>query len=497
MPQRLLRSIIEFDDSLKQEYLIGNFRSLRRAVEANQLTWGRPEDDRIYTFALAFFKQFFEMPSVQTILDHFGNVEGGGVEEIERLKDVAKERPYARTNFSYLLREIQEAQAKVRMMGLMKETVEILNKGIEDKKTGDKKQGVEDAALHFVQRSQEIRIIDTDVKISGDIRDEAELMKEEYDQAERDKGKVFGVLSGINEIDEACKGAKKGELWIHAAFPSELKTTLASNWCYNAVTKFKKNVVYVSFEMPRPQIRRGIYTLHTSNPRFKEMGHDPLDYRAVRDGILTKEEKEFYYDIVIPDFKNNPNYTHFEVVNPDREWTMDDVRSHLEILHRDFEIGMVVLDHGQWIEARKGRRNKEYTIELNSVITDAKRLALNFDHNNGVAVLVLFQINRSGKTEADKNDGVYKMNALTYANNAEKTADVITTTYLNDELRESGMTKITNLKNRDNPLFKPFEAHINWSCRKILSSKKIEADGLSVDDVCSTLVSMGMDVDQV
>jgi hypothetical protein len=272
-------------------------------------------------------------------------------------------------------------------------------------------------------------------------------------------------------------------------------TTLAANWCYNAVTKFKKNVVYVSFEMPREQIRRNIYTLHTAHPKFAAMGFESLDYRAIRDGNLTDEEEAFYYEHVIPDFKTNPNYTHFEVVTPDREWSMDDVRSQLEILHKEFEVGMVVLDHGQWIEARKGRRNRDYTIELNSVITDAKRLALNFDHNNGVAVLMLFQINRNGKTEADKNEGVYKMNALTYANNAEKTADVITTTWLNDDLRRDGRTKFTNLKNRDNPLFEPFEAHINFTCRRILSSKRVEPDGFSVDGHDSTMG--GMDIEMV
>jgi replicative DNA helicase len=257
-------------------------------------------------------------------------------------------------------------------------------------------------------------------------------------------------------------------------------TTFGNNWCYNAVTRFKKNVVYVSFEMTREQLRRSIITIHTANARFAQQGFKALDYRFIRDGLLTKEEKDFYLNHVIADFESNPTYTHYEVITPDRDWTMDDVRIQLEQLHKEFEVGLVVLDHGQWIEARRSRKNKDYTIELNSVVNDSKRLALTFDHNNGIPVVMLFQINRQGKDIADKNEGVYKISALTYSNACEKSADVITATYLNKELRAAGLTKFSCLKNRDNPPFEPFEAHINFMCRKIMSAKRLEPQGFSV-----------------
>ena len=96
--------------------------------------------------------------------------------------------------------------------------------------------------------------------------------------------------------------------------------------------------------------------------------------------------------------------------------------------------------------------------------------------------MMLFQINRQGKDAADKNDGIYGISALTYANACEKTADVITTTYLNEELRNAGLTKICNLKNRDNKKFEPFQAHVNFPCRRILSEKRMEPKGFSVDE---------------
>jgi replicative DNA helicase len=484
--KRLLRSVIEFNQEISPENLVRNFQHLRKAIDSDQLNWGRPDDERIYKYLVGFFIQFFEMPSMATVLDYFTSV--NSVEAIERIKDVQVEKPYARTNFVHLLRTLQEEQAKIKAMALLKETHEILTRGIETK--GEMVKGLDAALQHFTKRAQEIRISDTQSRIHGDIRQDAQEMIEEYDEAERNKGKAIGALCGINEIDDTCKGAKKGELWIHAAFPGELKTTFAANWCYNLVTRFKTHVVYVSFEMPYIQIRRNIYTLHSCNARFAAQNYKPIDYRDIRDGTLKPDDKAFYQNIVIPDFKSNPTYTHFEVVSPDRAWTMDDVRSQLELLHKEFEIGLVVLDHGQWIEARKGGKNKDYTIELNSVITDAKRMALQFDHNRGIPVLMLFQINRNGKADADKNDGVYKMNALTYANNAEKTADVITTTYWNDEMRAAGLTKFCCLKNRDNPLFQPFTAHVNMTCRRIMSEKRMEPQGFVVDEHESFLQTM-------
>ena len=50
------------------------------------------------------------------------------------------------------------------------------------------------------------------------------------------------------------------------------------------------------------------------------------------------------------------------------------------------------------------------------MIRDCKKLALNFNHGEALPVLLLFQINRLGKDDADKAEGVYKMKALAYSN---------------------------------------------------------------------------------
>jgi len=484
--RRLLRSVIDVNNEITQENLVHNFQKLVGA----RLDWGRPDDTKIYNFTVGYFQQYMELPGVTTVFDYFGRL--GDVEVTERLKDIQASQAYIRTNFQHLLTNILEEQNKIKSVALLKEAHEIIARGLEIDVV--RKFGVRDGLSHFAQRANDLIVPDFNARIRGDIRRDGQAMIDEYTMAELNKDKVWGKFTGLNEIDKICRGAKRGELWVHAAYPGELKTMFASNWCYNLCTHYKTNVVYISLEMPYEQIRRNIYTVHTANMRWADMGFSAINYRSIRDGELTPTEKDFYFQNVIPDFNNNPGYTHFEVVTPDREWTMEDIRMEVELLNKQLEVGFVVIDHGQWVEARKGKKSKDYVVELNSVIRDAKRFALHFNQREGVPVLLLWQINRDGKNAADKNDGVYKAKALTYANEVEKTADVITTTYLNDEHRKNGTTKFCNLKNRDNPLFDPFLARVDFPSRRIRNFDIGEKQNatMTAEDHASILDGMGL-----
>lgn len=190
-------------------------------------------------------------------------------------------------------------------------------------------------------------------------------------------------------------------------------TVFAINWAYNLVTRYRTNVLYCSFEMPYEQLRRIILVRHSANPRFLAQGKSPLDYRKVRDGELTEEEEEFYKEVLL-DWDQNEEYCRFHIWCPDKDVNVDDVRIHAELLHKEMDVGFIVLDHGGLMESRK--KHRDYTIELNSVLRDSKKLALHFNSGEGVPLLMLFQINRDGKDAADKAEGKYKIRALSYSN---------------------------------------------------------------------------------
>ncbi len=501
--KRLLRSIIDIKGAITQENLVFNFTKLMNA----KIDWGRPDDEKVYKFVYQYFSTQLEMPALRTVKDYFERIDD--IEVSERLKDIEAAEFYVRTNYSHLLTQILEEQNRLRAVALLKEAHDIITRGLEIE--GERKQGIRDGLTHFTSRMNDLIVPNFNARFRGDVRKDGEEMQKEYLNARLNKNKVWGRFTGIEEIDRACRGAKKGELWVHGAYPGELKTTFATNWCYNLITRYNTNVLYISLEMPYEQVRRNIYTLHAANEKWVDQGIQPpgyagLDYRKIRDGELTPDGEptsaleKFYLEQVIPDFNTNTNYCHFEVLNPEREMTMADIRMEAELLHRQEEIGFVVIDHGQWVEAAKGKKNKEYTIELNSVVRDAKRFAMRFNNNEGIPVLLLWQINRAGKDEAEKSDpeGEYKLKAFTYSNEVEKTADVVTTTYLNKNHRENSTTRLSNPKNRDNPPFVPFDAHANLTTRRMYGVDKTVSTGagMSIEDQAEAAAQFGS-LDQV
>lgn len=283
-------------------------------------------------------------------------------------------------------------------------------------------------------------------------------------------------------------------------------TTFALNWCYNLVTRYKSNVLYVSLEMPYKQLRDKIYAIHSTHPKFAHYGKG-LDYEKIKYGLLDPTEEKWFQEVA-NDFGGSvievksaddldglkygspSEYGSFHVVSPEDDVNMDDIRSIAELKHQEEELHMVVIDHGLLVEARKKKRNKDTTSEMNSVLRDAKqRLALQFNHGEGMAVLVLFQINREGKAYADKNEGRYRLSALAQANETERSADIVTTSYLNDEHRAAGTMFFDCLKRRDGAHFQPFTAAIYWASGRLgnldpfTSGSSATGKGMSIEDM--------------
>jgi replicative DNA helicase len=467
-------------EGVTQEMLIHNYTRLRDS----KIEWTQPEDEAIFKYISTYFITHFELPTLVTVRDYFGPSGTNDTEAFERLKDIESAKHYVRTGFASLLTHLLENQNRFKAEALVKICGEIITKGlmIEEGREKVKKQGVRDGLLYFQEKALQLILPERSDRHDGDIRRDGQEVWNEYITAKLNKDKSWGKATGLEKIDVVCHGLKKGELHLHAAYAGELKSTFAMNWCYNLVTRYRTNVFYASFEMKYSHIRRLLYTIHSAHARWPLLGFPkPLDYRKVRDGELSPEEEAFY-QLVIEDFTTNPEYCEFHVWEPDDDVSMDDARFKAELLNKQTEIGFVVLDHGGLMEPRKKKKNNNYTIELNSVIRDAKRFALHFDHGNGIPVLMLFQINRQGKIEAEKNEGIYRMNALAYANEAERSADVVTATYLDDALRREGQTKFCNPKNRDNPQFEPFNAQVEFLCRRMRNLDTDSDCGMNVQE---------------
>lgn len=473
--KRLLRSVIDFGD-VSQENLCLNFQKLI----TGKIEFAHPGDRKVFEYLRAYFQNRLEMPSKQTLVDYYTKVNDHEV--LERIDDIAAAPSYIRTSYSHLLQSLLEDQNKLKAVALLDEAKQIVTKGLIIE--GEKHHGVRAGLQHFAQSANSLITPESNARLRGNLREDGQAVWDEYQVAKANQGKSWGKFTGLNNIDKICHGIKRGELWVHAAFVGELKTTFATTWCYNLCTRYRSNAFYASLEMKYEHLRRLIYAIHSTHRRFESKGYKPLDYRRLRDGELTPEEEKFL-QYVIEDFTTNKEYGNFDVWSPDDDVTIDDIRMEAELQHKQSEIGLLVVDHALLVEPRKKKRSKDFTVEVNSVVRDCKKMALHFNHGEGVPTLLLFQINRQGKDEADKSDGVYKIKALSYANEAERSADVVTTSYLNDNHRQAKTTKFSCLKNRDNPMFEPFLASVNFEARRIYNMDQFAGatgKGMGIED---------------
>jgi hypothetical protein len=454
---QLLRSIIDIEGGLSSEDLVQNYHKLVKS----RVEWMQPADEKIFNYIrLKYFPTQLELPSLQTLLDYF--TELSDVETVERVKDLKGEHAYRGGNYARLVDDTVEEQNKFKVTILLKETLEIVDHG---KVIGrERREGLRDGITHFTRNVHALMVSQQEAKLQGDLRDDGKEVWRDYENSKVDQG--LGMLCGILNIDDVVGGIRKGDLWLHAAFAGQLKTTFALNWAYNQMTRYKHNVFYVTLEMPYEEIRKLAYVMHSSNARLmQKMGvTEPLDFTKVDSGALSPEE-ERYYQAVIKDFCENPEYGRFDVWGPDEDVTIDQIRLQAELNNQMAPIHLLVVDHGGIVEPK--RKKKDYVVELNSVIRDAKKMALQFNHGVKIPVLLLFQINRDGRDYADKNGGRYQLRALSYANEAERSADVVTTTYLNEDHVRACTTFFDCLKRRRGVLVPPFSARIDWKTRRM------------------------------
>lgn len=281
-------------------------------------------------------------------------------------------------------------------------------------------------------------------------------------------------------------------------------TSLALNYAYNNSYLFGKNIFYGIFEMPYKQLRRQLYVIHSSHGKFvtdwyrkdlkngRENPYLGLDYRKVRDGKLDELEYE-RLKIIAQDFKSNSKGKLF-VWRPAMQVGSEEVRKKAEMFHNKYGCDGIILDN---IGNMKPKfRTNDFVTMINSVVTECRFLALNFARGNTVPVLGLFHMNRQGKLRADKAEGRYDSAAISYANQLEKDADVITYTYLNDQLRQQGQFYMGCIKNRDNPVFPQFTGKVIWNTKRMRAIESSMLD-MTQDRILAASQQISLTVDDM
>lgn len=432
---RILRAVFQIGNNPEPEEAKNNWIKL---IEYD-LEFEDEEDLKIFKYLTSYYDQMSSPPDFLLMKEYFENE--NDIETVSRLDEVSAAQVHIRTNYLSIIKAEQQKQLTKKMVILCRDATTIAEHGKNIEQKDRKKlvlRGPNDAANYLFENLAQFTKIESGTRLEGVISEDAEEVFEQYEFAEKNKQFLHRNLFGLEPVDEACSGHKRGEFWIHTAFTGELKTSLALNYAYNNAMVYGKNIFYAILEMPYDQLRRQLYVIHSSHGKFvtewhKEDGYTGLNYIQVRDGLLTKKDKE-RYRIIVNDFKESCKGRLF-VWRPKAGTGIQDIARKAEMFHNRWGCDGIVIDH---LGLVKTRSNRDYVVALNEVVQESRQVALDFARGQGVPLLALFQMNRQGKLRADKNDGYYDMSAISYANECLIGSTLIPT--------DRGLIQIQNVK---------------------------------------------------
>lgn len=488
--KQLLRSCILVDPSDSAELFGANYH----ALSDSGLSFETQEDSVVWAYLQDFYKAHGHVPTLQTLRGHFSSIQENDV--VDRLERLAMVKPRTRGDFITYLEEKATDRRNRTILVLAKEMAEIVTSGLEIKDTKGKSTrllGAFDAVRYVLDRSHDIVAPTLGHKLSGNVMQDGHDFLERYDRIKADPRYGMGYLCGVEQIDVVIRGAKRYELWVHAGFTGSLKSSWALHWAYLQAVYLGHSTVYFSLEMPYIQVRNILYTMHSAHEDFapirKKLGiqGNGLDYLKVRDGQLDPNEELFLKEFVVPSINGTQtapvtvysNGTtsrlpgeygdiHVEVADPEQiDFTIVDLRNRAELIYSKTPFHLIFVDHAGLMSSRG--RYSSTTERLNEVVRDLKKLAMSFGRGMGIAVVALFQISREGYKAAEKLGGRYSLTALSYANETERSADIVTASWLDDELRRLGRPLIQCLKSRDQQPFERTPVRVDFPTRRFLT----------------------------
>jgi hypothetical protein len=484
--KRIFRSIINISKNnqptIDPDDLTRNYRSfLSSRVKAED-----PSYITLYHWLESHYREYKEMPSI-LLLEKKAEKEGNeGV--LVSLRDIVTETPFIRSDYKEILKQKFDEQAKSEYQKVLNETWQAANDGL---KIGKHKEikGLVPSIEYFISKAREFRIVDLTAKTESNIKtlEDSDEVIEQYKQRKKDPLSMLGMYTLLPQIDISVKGLKPGELMMVAAYVKQGKTITVTNLAYSGIIQ-GLNGLFITLEMNFQEMRDMIYVLHTMNPDWSDhkkyknlMGS--VTYDKVNYGELSDMEQEFFEE-ASKDFCSRKDFGELFIYQPTESLTS----SRLEMLAYDYnsrlrdvkkKLDFIIVDYVGLMVPDKEERYGDWNIDLNNIIKKLKNMSINFDNGRMIRTISPFQINRQGHKDAEKNDGLYKLSALSNANEAERSCDLIITTYMTDEMKKAGTIKIACLAHRKGAGFDPFEARIDFGTRQIrefIQQRKTEAE---------------------
>ncbi|MCD6576577.1 MAG: replicative DNA helicase [Anaerolineaceae bacterium] len=240
---------------------------------------------------------------------------------------------------------------------------------------------------------------------------------------------IFGVPTGLADLDKLLGGLQKSDLLIIAGRPASGKTGFLITVAKNAAMKHKKHVAMFSLEMSNEQLVQRMIAQETG-----------INTRSLRSGKINEDQWDLFTKAI-------------EVLG-DAKIYLDDtpaltpiqMRTKCRRLHLEHQIDLILVDYIQLMssESRTDNRVQEVSYISRNLKTLAREL--------NVPVLAAAQLSRAVEQRSDKRP---MLSDLRESGSLEQDADIVMFIHKKDDIRnENEKTELVELmvaKHRNGP----------------------------------------------
>ncbi len=269
-------------------------------------------------------------------------------------------------------------------------------------------------------------------RIRHDLQPIQQVLSEVYDRVDhlsQREDEIYGVPTGLIDLDKLLGGLQKSDLLIVAGRPGMGKTGFMLSIAKNAAQKHKKHVAMFSLEMSNEQLVQRLLAQETG-----------IDTQRMRTGKLTEDEW--------------PLFTHAIEVLSDTVIFLDDtpaitplaLRTKCRRLHMEYNLDLIMVDYLQLMSG--DTRNDNRVQEVSYISRNLKVLARELN----VPVLAAAQLSRAVEQRADKRP---VLSDLRESGSLEQDADIVMFIHRPDALEKdsprANLAEIIVAKHRNGP----------------------------------------------
>jgi len=250
------------------------------------------------------------------------------------------------------------------------------------------------------------------------------------------EGTTSGLHTGFIGLNELTSGYQPSELIILAARPSMGKTAFVCNSTLAVAGIAKTGVLLFSLEQSKSELAERLLCIHAK-----------VDGHKVRQGDLSDLDNHALLE-------GSNELSHYPIFIDDQAGrTMTQIAAISRRMKRQYDIGMVIIDYLQLIEAEDKNQPREQ--QISSITRRLKFLAKDLH----IPVIALAQLNRGVEQREDKRP---RLSDLRESGAIEQDADIVMFLHrpeAYDPEDRPGEAFVIVAKNRSGPIG---DAHLTW-----------------------------------